>query len=149
MKINHRQASSLNNPGSTRRPFGVTILILAVLIFSSSNTLRMITAIRTRNFLKDAPLVVPIAYLVISGAIWMGVGFVLLYGLWTRRTWSPIMAMTLVVLYSCYYWVDKLIIADPSSIAGRWLFSLGFNLVILSITFWTLTRPRTRAFFIK
>ena len=50
------------DPPPQRRPFAVTILIVVVLIFTSLNILRMITAIRDRDFLTSLPLAVPVIY---------------------------------------------------------------------------------------
>ena len=149
MKKNSRLPSSYDNPQSARRPIGVTILILAVLIFTSLNALRMITAIRTWDFLVDSPVGVPVIYLVITGAIWMGIGLPLVFGLLTGRKWSLIMAQIAVVLYICYYWFDRLLVADRFAIAGRWQFTLGLTILIMSFTFWTLTCSQNKAFFKK
>jgi hypothetical protein len=141
--------SSGNDKAPSHRPFGVTILILVVLTFTSLNALRMITAIRTGDFLKDAASDVPVVYLVITGAVWLVVGIFFLYGLWARRKWTPTMALTAVTLYTIYYWFDKLLVADTSAIANRWPFALGFTFLIIGLVFWTFTRLKTRAFFSK
>jgi hypothetical protein len=141
--------SSGNETGSCHRPFGVTVLILVVLTFTSLNALRMITAIRTGNFLKDAASDVPVVYLVITGAVWLVVGIFFLYGLRARRKWTPTMALTAVTLYTIYYWFDRLLVADTSAIANRWPFALGFTILMMGLVFWTFTRPKTRAFFSK
>jgi hypothetical protein len=149
MKKNSHLQSPFKNPGATHRPIGVTILILVVLIFTSLNALRMITAIRTWDFLVDSPVGVPVIYLVITGAIWMGIGLPLVFGLLTGRKWSPIMVQIAIILYICYYWFDRLLIADRSAIAGRWQFTLGLTIMLLIFTFWTLTRPQSKVFFKK
>jgi hypothetical protein len=140
---------SSNTPSSTRRPLGVTILILVVLIFTSLNTLRLVTVIRTRDFLLDASLDVPVMYLLITGMFWTGFGLPLLYGLWTRRNWIPTTIMAAVVLYCCYYWFDRLLMAESSVIENRWPFALALTILTLSLTILTLTHAKAKEFFTK
>jgi hypothetical protein len=147
MKKRSPSGHGFKNQGNPGRPFSATILIVVVLIFTSLNALRMITALRTWDFLREQSLNVPVVYLVISGAVWLGVGIFLLYSLWTRRKWSPPMAVFWVLTYSCYYWLDRLLIADPSAVESRWIFAIGFNLLIIIIAIWTLKSPRSRDFF--
>jgi hypothetical protein len=149
MKKNSRLPSSFENPQAATRPFGVTILIVVVLIFTSLNTLRMITAIRTWDFLVESPVDVPVIYLVITGAIWTGIGFPLVVGLLTRRKWSPSMAQIAIVLYVCYYWLDRLVIADRSAIASGWQFALGSTILLFCFTLWTLIQSKNKGFFAK
>ena len=124
MKKTSHHSSSYDKHPATRRPFGVTYVIVVVLIFTSLNALRMITAIRTWDFLDKSSVVVPVIYFVITGAVWMGTGFILILGLLTRQKWSPSMTQITLVLYMCYYWVDRLFIADHSAIVYRWQFAL-------------------------
>jgi hypothetical protein len=87
-----------------------------------------------------------VIYLEISGAIWSGVGLVLVYGFFTRRKWSLRMAQVAALTYSAYYWMDKLFIAKRFVIENRWQFAVVLNLFLVIVTFWTLQQPKTRAF---
>ncbi|MCJ7700236.1 MAG: hypothetical protein MUO62_01525 [Anaerolineales bacterium] len=135
-----------NPPKPMKRPFAVTILIVVVLIFTSLNILRMITAIRTWDTLAASPVRVPVIYLVITGAVWGAVGFPLVLGLYTRREWSLYLARGAIGLYVGYYWFDRLFIADRSAIASRWQFILGFTIILGLFLFWVLAHPKTRAY---
>jgi hypothetical protein len=137
------------NQQSRKRPFSVTILIVMVLIFTTLNILRMITAIRLWDFLANLPLDVPAHYLVITGAIWSGIGFLLAVGLFASRKWSLYLAWIAIVLYPIYYWSDRLLIAERHVIAGRWQFASGLTILLLIFAFWVLLQPKTRAFLMK
>jgi hypothetical protein len=148
MKTDNRSESLKKKLVANRRPFGVTFLILVVLIFTSLNVLRMVTAIRKWDFLQDTIPGIPVLYLVITGAIWSGIGIPLLYGLWTRRQWSRTMAIIAVITYSGYYWSDRLMLADRSTITSRWHFALGFTLLILALSFWMFTHSKSKSYFL-
>jgi hypothetical protein len=132
-----------------RRPFTVTILIVVVLIFTSLNILRMHTAIRDRDFLTSLPMTVPVLYYVITGAVWGGIGVALAFGLFGGRKWSSSLAKFVTLLYTAYYWLDRLVIADRFSITSRWQFVTGLTILLAVSVFWVLKLPKTRAFLIK
>ena len=147
--INEPSVSTKADDLSPRRPFSVTFLIVVVLIFTSLNVFRMITAIRTWEFLSVLLPDVSIIYLVITGAIWSMVGFPLSIGLFSGRKWSLPMTRIAVILYISYYWVDRLMVAERSAIASRWPFVSGLTILLLVLTFWILGRPKTKEFLIK
>jgi hypothetical protein len=51
--------------------------------------------------------------------------------------------------YAAFYWLDRLLVADPSAIASRWPFALALTIVLLACIFWVLSRPKTQLFFQK
>lgn len=132
-----------------KRPFGVTILIVMVLIFTSLNALQASTAIRLWSFLIEPPVDTPVIYLVATGIIWSVLGIALAVGLYTRRKWSSPLAKTSAPVYAVYYWVDRLLIAERSAIASRWPFAIGLTILLLTLTFLILSRPKPRIFLAK
>jgi len=132
-----------------RRPFSVTILTLVVLIFTSLNTFRLYTAIRTWEFLTTLQLNVPRFYFVVAGSIWGVVGFILIIGFLTKKSWTLKVGRAVFVLYALYYWFDRLLIAERASIVNRWQFTLGLTFLLLLMAFWTLGRQCTRDFLSK
>ena len=134
---------------ANKRPFIVTILIAAVLIFTTLNALRFFSAIDSWTFLNESLVGVPIGYLAATGAFWTLAGLPLAIGLFFGRRWSLRLAQILVLLYALYYWSDRLWIAEPNAIAVRWPFALGLTLFLWVFTFFVLTRPKVRAFLSK
>jgi len=149
MKKASRSEAMKRNQVATRRPCGVTFLILVVLIFTSLNILRAVTAIHDWEILTDTITAIPVLYIAVTGAIWTGIGLILLFGLWTRRRWSRTMTLIAVITYGCYYWSDRLLIADRSTIASRWLFALGFTLIMLVLSFWVFASSKNKSYLSK
>jgi hypothetical protein len=149
MQTNGTSSPSHRNSHSPQRPFGVTLLIVMVLIFTSLNILRMITAIRLWDFLVSFSKDVPTLYLVISGAVWSGVGIITATGLFAEKKWALPATRIAVVLYTVYYWFDRLVVADRFVIAHRWQFALGLTLLLLVFAIWILARPKTKSFLMK
>jgi hypothetical protein len=149
MQTNNPAPSLHRNGHSPQRPFGVTLLIGMVLIFTSLNILRMITAIRSWNLLTSVSKDVPTLYLVIMGAVWGTVGIITATGLFSGKKWALPVTRTAVILYSGYYWLDRLVVADRFVIAHRWQFALGLNILLLIFAIWCLAHPKTKAFLKK
>jgi hypothetical protein len=149
MQTNGTSSPSNRNSHSPQRPFSVTFLIVLVLIFTSLNILRMITAIRLWDFLASFSKDVPTLYLVISGAVWSGVGIITATGLFSGKKWALFATRIAVILYSAYYWFDRLVVADRSIIAHRWHFALGLTSLLLVFTIWILARQKTKSFLMK
>jgi hypothetical protein len=76
-------------------------------------------------------------------------GFSLAVGLFLRRRWSAWLAWVALILYSLYYWIDRLFLADRSAIANRTGFLIATTLLLSAFTLWTLSRPKTRAYLAK
>ena len=132
-----------------KRPLGVTILIVTVLIFTSLNILRVGSAIQYRDFLAQPQMTVSGCYLIVSGSIWTVLGIALMIGFLVRQKWSLMLMKISTVVYVVYYWFDRLLIADRSSIASRWLFAVGLTIALIILNFWILSRSRTKAYLVR
>ena len=132
-----------------KRPLSATLLTWLVLIIASSNWLRVIEVLRQWTFLQslspNPP--VPVLYLGITGLIWGLLGVILVWGLFLGRSWAPRLMQFAAPIYAAYYWLDRLLIADRSAIASRWPFALGLTILLLSFTFWVLSRTKVRQFY--
>jgi hypothetical protein len=113
------------------RPFIVTVLIVVVLFFTSLNAFRFVTAIRSWDFLTTLLPVSTLFYLLITGFVWGILGIILAVGLFARRKWSSPFARIAGVSYAIYYWLDRLFIAEKSSVVYRMQFALGLTLALL------------------
>jgi len=138
---------ALGNPQSIKRPFSVTLLAWVVLIMASLGWLRLAEVVRGWEFLLSLNPAPPLFYLAISGLFWGLLGICQVWGLVLGRTWAPRLAQIAAPGYAVYYWLDRLLVADPSAMAHRWPFALGLTLVLLAFTFWVLSRPKSRRFF--
>jgi hypothetical protein len=128
-----------------RRPTGVTLLAIGVLIFAGINLVRFIGSLQQREFLAGLLPISPF-YLSISGLVWLVVGCILAWGLWLGRHWAVRATLVGVLAYSLYYWIDRLLLAAEKP-GYNWLFSVVTNLLLLGIVFWVLNNRKAKIFF--
>ncbi len=146
----HNSISNIQHPKSKpKRPILVTALILLVLSYTSLGWFGFLEAQRNWQFLNDLPLAVPPQYLALRNLFWGLAGIPLVWGLWVGRHWAWSATQIAAISYASYYWLDRLFLADPSAIAGRWPFVLGLTLICLLYTFVVLRLPVSRRFFKK
>jgi hypothetical protein len=132
-----------------KRPFGATILVWVVLILASLNWLRFVTVLRGWRFLENLEPALPLPYLALSGLLWGMVGTTLVWGLFLGRRWAPLVIRMAAPLYAAAYWLDRILIADPSAIASRWPFALGLTIILLILTYSVLASSKVRHFYLK
>jgi hypothetical protein len=129
---------------ATRNPRPIRISILAILILSFAvwNGLRLGEAIflwRTLEEYGVNPL-----YISISGAFWLFVGFMLVWGLWQGKTWGRLAVIFGTAAYTSWYWFDRLVLQESHA---NWPFVLIANIILLLIIFYILTSEKTRLFY--
>ncbi len=132
-------------PSRRRRPLSVTLLALGVLSIASVNLLRFWNALQQWDFLVVLLPISPL-YLVASGFVWGLTGLILFYGLWRGRRWAPRLSVVVALFYTCYYWLDRLLVSSRG-FSANWFFVGMVNLVLLSMILWVTTRPKAKAFF--
>ena len=130
-----------------KRPFVVTALILLVLSYMSLSWFGLFEALRHWDFLHKLPLAVPPLYLALRSAFWGMAGLPLVWGLWVGRKWAWHAAQIAAALYAIHYWLDRLFLADPSAIMGRWPFALGLTIICLVYVYVILRLPLSRRHF--
>lgn len=133
------------------RPRRVTCLALGVLTITGLSAVRFILALRQWTFLDSLPGVSPL-YIMITGLVWAFVGGPLAWGLWRGRPWAPRFSQAAALVYSAYFWAERLFLFDRTP--GAWIhmpenapFSLAVNLLLLIFTFWSTSGPKPNLFF--
>ena len=127
------------------RPFSVTLLALGVLTIAGLNLTRLIEAIILRDFLSEFPSV-PVLYLALSGLFWGITAIPLGWGLWSGRGWAPRYTTVYALVYTAYFWADRLIFGAYAA-ERNFPFVVGANLLLLLITWWILSSRNSRSFF--
>jgi hypothetical protein len=138
--------SKTNNP---RRPFSVTLLALAVLIFAVVHLIRLVGAIRQWDFLQSWEGVSAL-YLALSGLGWALVSLPLTWGLWRGKPWAPPATRIAVPVYLLYAWIDRIFVANPEitlKATASWPFMVGASLISLLLVYWILSRSKAKAFY--
>jgi hypothetical protein len=129
-----------------RRPFSVTLIACSVLIVTIASWARLWLSISEWNFLAGLLPFSP-AYLSLSGFLWGLVGLPLLWGLWRGKTWAPRFIRLALLVFSLYYWGDRVLLSGYAERNINWPFALVINLIIGIWIFWILARPKTKSFF--
>lgn len=114
-------------------------------MIATINLVRMSQAFVQWRFLAGLLPVSPL-YLAISGLIWSAVGFSLTWGLWHGLAWAPPLTGLAEFIYALYYWLDRLLVANPNS-RSNISFAVIATVFLLSLSLWVLLRPRAKAFF--
>ena len=128
----------------TRRPLSVTLLAVGVLTLAGINLLRFAVSLQQRAFLSSLLPLEPL-YLTISGLVWGLLGLLLAWGLWSGLSWAVRTTQVAVLVYSTYFWLDRIFLANG---AGRnWLFALAVNLSLLVVVSWILSNRKAKAYF--
>lgn len=136
------------NSKRPKRSFLVTLLVWTVLILTIYNAVRLGTALAQWDLiLKRMPVPGPF-YIAITGLFWTLVLVGVSLNIWFAWKWVRPTTAVVLLLYSAYYWLDRLLFqsAQPRE---NWLFSL-----VLTILFWlfsalALFMPGSRKYFNK
>jgi hypothetical protein len=129
-----------------KRPFGVTLTALGVLIIAVLNLLRAFQALQEWGFLAHTLFISPL-YLALSGLFWGGIGGVLFWALWRGLHWAPAFARLAITAYFVYYWVEWLWAAEQGWRGSNWPFMIILTVILLVYIYWIFSRKRTREFF--
>jgi hypothetical protein len=107
---------------NTRRPATLKLLCAAVLVFSIINTLRFVSAISNWIILQQVgPDVLPL-YQAVKGLTWAVVGISSLIGLWNGKLWAYWLTLLGTLLFTTWYWLDRIFLAGSDAANNNWLF---------------------------
>ena len=126
------------------RPFSVTLLALGVLTIATINLIRFALTLAQWQFLNEILLIPPL-YLAISGLIWGLVWLPIAWGLWRGYGWVPRLTLLATLAYTLYYWLDRLLLSNNAG--SNWRFAIVFNIILITIIYWLLSRRKAKAFF--
>ncbi len=130
-----------------KRPFGVTLLAMAVLVLAVVNLWRVPYTIQHRELLGSLSLPFPLALHAALGGIW-GMGWlVAAWGLWRLKEWARRATLVLVPIYQAYTLIWQAIFARSDYQRGRWPFTIAAAVLVTALFLWILARPRTRCAF--
>ena len=142
------QAASPGEAKKPGRPRPVTLVAFGVLTIAGLYTARLLLALARWQDLNSFSGVSPL-YIAITGLVWTGCAWPLTWGLWRGRPWAPRWARLAGLVYTVYYWLDRLGIAarQAGSLPVNFLFAAGLNLTCIGLLYWGLSMKKSRAFF--
>jgi hypothetical protein len=129
-----------------RRPFGVTLLLWLVLSLSAWGLVRLIAALRWSDLLNEFGARLGLLYLSITGAGWMVAGAVLLWGLFSGRTWTPLAILISISIWLIQYWIERIFFELPRA---NLVFALIASILLFIVTFISAFNRKTNEFFIR
>jgi hypothetical protein len=124
------------------RPLRISILAICILWFTALNGLRMGEAIyfwRTLTEYRVSPL-----YISLSGGLWLIAGLKLVWGLLQGKAWARTAVTCGTILYTFWYWFDRLVLEEPHA---NWPFVLTANIILLLILFSILFSQKSSLFY--
>jgi len=129
-----------------KRPFGVTLLLWLVLSLSAWGGVRLFAAFRWWNVLNEFGAGLSPLYLSIMGAGWIMVGAVLLWSLFSAKSWARLAIPISVFLWVMEYWVERMFFESPRA---NFSFALIASILLFIVTFISAFNQRTKRFFIR
>lgn len=134
-------------PARRRLPFRITLLLALVLTITVFSAVRLYTGIAWSRTLETYMPTLLVAYVAITGAIWMLLGCFVLWSFWRRIRYSRWIFLAAAFVYALWAWADRLLI-QPGSHAN-WQFALIGTLVLLAYTAVVVLDPHLRVYFRK
>ena len=129
-----------------KRPFGVTLFLWMVLCLSAWGLLRLLATLRSWEVLERFNSRLSPQYLAITGAAWMVVGVVLLWGIWAGKRWVYLAIPISIFVWLAEYWLERIFFQDPRA---NLVFMIAITLVISGLTLLITYNRRTKEFLLR
>ena len=129
-----------------KRPFGVTMLLWLVLSLSAWGAVRLFAAFRWWNVLNEFGARLSPLYLSITGAGWIVVGGVLLWSVFSGKTWARLGIPISISVWIIEYWVERTFFEASRA---NFFFALIASILLLTVTLAGAFNQKTRKFFIR
>ena len=129
-----------------RRPFGVTLLLWLVLSLTAWGAVRLIAALRFWTLLNEFEARLSSWYLSLTGAGWVVVGVVLLWGLFSGKLWTARAILVSMALWIVQYWIERLFFQAPRPNIS---FAIFVTALLFIVTLISAFNRKTKEFFIR
>jgi hypothetical protein len=129
-----------------KRPFSVTLLLWLVLSLSAWGAVRLFAAFRWWSVLKEFGARLSPLYLSITGAAWIVVGVVLLWSLFSGKSWARLAIPLSIFLWVMEYWVERMFFESPRA---NFSFALIASILLFIVTSISAFNQKTKRFFIR
>ena len=129
-----------------KRPFGVTLLLWLVLSLSAWGAVRLLGAFRWWKILDEFGARPGALYLSITGAGWILAGGVLLWSLFSGKSWTRLAIPASIFLWVMEYWIERMFFESPRA---NFPFALIASILLLVVTFVSAFNRKTKRFFFR
>lgn len=86
-------------------------------------------------------------YLLLAGLTWGLLGLLVLWGVFRRTGWAPLLLRMAAVLYPALYWFERLLLWQVPSAQRNWPLMLLLTAAWFGLVVWGLRSARARAYF--
>lgn len=129
-----------------KRPFGVTLLLWLVLSLSVWGAVRLLATLRWWDVLNEFEARLNPLYLFLTGAGWLVVGVLLLWGLFSAKMWARLAIAVSIAVWALQYWIERIFFGAPRA---NFSFVLIVTILLFIVTFISAFNRRTKAFFMR
>ncbi len=130
-----------------KRPFGVTLLVVAVFILAMWNAWQAAIAAREISFMQSLGVGVPGEILIVIGATW-AIGFLIAaLGLWRLKAWGRHWTLIVIVAYQLQMWIERFTLERSSYEALTRPAAVAFSIGSIAIVWLILFLPKIRRAF--
>ena len=130
-----------------RRPKAVTCLIIVTIFYTFLHLFRFYYSLLQWDFLIGQEIAVSPIYLTLSGAFWVLIGGILIWGLWRGSPWAPNLTRISILVYFTFFWIDRVFLTKDIFAQMNNPFAILLSLIVIMLIFWLLSRSKSRAFF--
>ena len=129
-----------------KRPFGVTLFLWMVLFLSAWGILRLLATLRWWEVLSEFGTRLSPLYLSVTGAGWVVIGAVLLWGIWAGKRWVYPALPIAIFAWLAEYWLERIFFQAPRANLG---FMAILSILVIAVTSIITMNRRTRNFLVK
>jgi len=130
-----------------KRPFGVTLLVVVVLLLAAWNAGQAAVAAQQLSFMRSLGVGVPGEILIVIGATW-AIGFsIAAWGLWRLKAWGRHWALIVIVAYQLQIWIERFTLERSSYEALTRPAAVAFSIGSIAIVWLVLFLPKIRRVF--
>ena len=142
--VNARQHPVKDRP---KRPFPLKLIMVMFALWTVLGWLRFGRAIAEAELLLDLLSPGLYGYLLLAGSAWGLLGLPILWGLFWRRGWAPLVLKVGAVLYPALYWFERLLFWQDTSAQRNWPLMLLLTAAWFGLVVWGLRAAHARAYF--
>ncbi len=129
-----------------RRPAGVFLLCFVILVNAFFSFLRVNLALERWHFLNDVMPFTPL-FQVLSGAFWGVFSLITAALLWIGGSGSRRLLFLFILLFSLFFWIDRLFLPGYPGRNTNWIFIAIVNFSVFACPLWLVYGSKARKYF--
>jgi hypothetical protein len=129
------------------KPLPLKLIQWIFVLWSLLGWLRFVRALGERELILSLVGPALFMYLLLAGLAWGTMGLPVLWGLFTRASWTPIALLGAALLYPAFYWIERWLLWTDPFAQRNWPFMLLLTFAWAGLVFWGLQSARSKKFF--